>query len=112
MDCIFCKLVNKEIPTEIIYEDDYVFAFNDLEPQAPVHILFVPKNHIKSNNDVKDDDHIITQIFNAIRKVAKEKGFDQDGYRIVNNIGKDGGQSVHHLHFHVMAGRKMEWPAG
>lgn len=112
MDCIFCKLVNREIPTEIIYEDDYVFAFNDLEPQAPVHILFVPKNHIKSNNDVKDDDHIITHIFNAIRKVAKEKGFDQDGYRIVNNIGKDGGQSVHHLHFHVMAGRKMEWPAG
>ncbi|MDO4778186.1 MAG: histidine triad nucleotide-binding protein [Tissierellia bacterium] len=112
MDCIFCKLANKEIPTEVVYEDEYVFAFNDLDPKAPYHILFVPKKHINSNNEVEEDDQIISRIFSAIRKVAKEKGFDKTGYRIVNNIGEDGGQSVFHIHFHVMAGRKMLWPAG
>lgn len=111
MDCIFCKLVNKEIPTQVVYEDDYVLAFNDMEPQAPVHILFVPKKHIKSNNEVEDE-LIIGKIFAAIRKVAKEKGFAEDGYRVVNNCGKDGGQTVEHLHFHLMAGREMTWPAG
>lgn len=112
MDCIFCKLANKEIPTQVVYEDEQVFAFNDADPKAPVHILFVPKKHIASNNEVEADDIIITHIFNAIRKVAKDMGFDKDGYRIVNNVGEDGGQSVHHIHFHVMAGRKMLWPAG
>lgn len=112
MDCIFCKLANKEIETKIVYEDDYVFAFNDMDPQAPIHILFIPKTHIASNNEVEDQDIIVSRIFSAIRKVAKDMGFDKDGYRIVNNIGEDGGQSVHHMHFHVMAGRKMLWPAG
>lgn len=111
MDCIFCKLANKEIPTKVVYEDEYVFAFNDMEPQAPVHILFIPKDHVASNNEVEDD-LIVGRIFAAIRKVAKDKGFDQDGYRVVNNCGKDGGQTVNHLHFHLMAGREMTWPAG
>lgn len=111
MDCIFCKLANKEIPTKVVYEDEYVFAFNDMEPQAPVHILFIPKDHVASNNEVEDD-LIVGRIFAAIRKVAKDKGFDQDGYRVINNCGKDGGQTVNHLHFHLMAGREMTWPAG
>ncbi|NLW52861.1 MAG: histidine triad nucleotide-binding protein [Tissierellia bacterium] len=112
MDCIFCKLANKEIPTQVVYEDEYVFAFNDTDPKAPIHLLFIPKKHISSNNDVENDDMIMAHIFSAIRKVAKDMGFDKDGYRIVNNVGDDGGQSVHHIHFHVMAGRKMLWPAG
>lgn len=112
MDCIFCKIANKKIVTDIVYEDDYVIAFNDASPQAPTHILFIPKVHIDSNNEVLEDDPIISHIFTAIRKVAKEMGFDKDGYRIVNNVGSQGGQTVNHLHFHVMAGRQMLWPAG
>lgn len=112
MDCIFCKLINKEISANLVYEDEYVVAFNDISPQAPIHLLFVPKTHIKSNTEVLDDDKIISHIFNAIRKVAKDMGFDKNGYRIINNIGEDGGQTVGHIHFHVMAGRKMIWPAG
>lgn len=111
MDCIFCKLASKEIATKVVYEDEDVFAFNDMEPQAPIHILFVPKKHVESNNQV-DDELIIGRIFAAIRKVAKDMGFDQDGYRVVNNCGKDGGQTVNHLHFHLFAGRQMTWPAG
>ena len=112
MDCIFCKLANKEIPTEVVYETENVFVFKDMDPKAPTHLLFVPKKHIKSNNQVADDDMIIAEIFTAIRKVAKDLGFAEAGYRVVNNCGKDGGQSVDHLHFHVMAGREMTWPAG
>lgn len=112
MDCIFCKLINKEISANLVYEDEYVVAFNDISPQAPIHLLFVPKTHIKSNTEVLDDDKIISHIFNSIRKVAKDMGFDKNGYRIINNIGEDGGQTVGHIHFHVMAGRKMIWPAG
>ena len=108
MDCIFCKLANKEIPTEIVYEDDYVFAFNDMYPQAPTHILFMPKKHYTSHHDLADDDLIISRIFSAIRKVAEERGLDKTGYRIVNNIGKDGGQTVMHMHFHLLAGKKLK----
>ena len=112
MDCIFCKLANKEIPTEVVYEDDYVFAFNDMDPEAPVHVLFIPKAHINSTNELEDEDIIVARIFKAIRNFAKEKGFDKDGYRIVNNCGLDGGQTVEHLHFHLLAERKMLWPPG
>jgi len=112
MDCIFCKLAKGEIPTEVVYEDDYVFAFNDMDPQAPIHMLFIPKAHIDSANEIEDEDIIVARIFRAIKKVAKEKGFDKDGYRVVNNCGIDGGQTVEHLHFHVLAERKMLWPPG
>lgn len=112
MDCIFCKLANKEIETAVVYEDEHVFAFNDMDPKAPVHILFIPKKHVVSNNEVADDDIVIAHIFTAIRRVAEQMGFDRKGYRVVTNIGDDGGQTVKHMHFHLMAGRQMGWPAG
>lgn len=113
MDCIFCKIANKEIESAIIYEDDSVIAFNDLNPQSPIHFLVIPKEHISSANDINEDNkEIIGHIFCVINKIAKGKGFDKNGYRIVNNIGKDGGQSVNHIHFHVLAGRSLQWPPG
>lgn len=106
MDCIFCKLANKEIPTQVVYEDDYVFAFNDMSPQAPVHILFIPKEHVASAFEVQNQE-IIAKIFAAIKAVAKEKGLDKEGYRVVTNVGEGAGQSVFHMHFHVLSGKKL-----
>lgn len=112
-DCIFCKIVKGEIPSEKVYEDDLVLAFNDLTPQAPIHILIIPKEHIASANDVDDNNSkLIGHIFAIASKIAKEQGFDKDGYRIVNNCGRDGGQTVDHIHFHVLAGRGLQWPPG
>lgn len=111
--CIFCKLANKEIDTEIVYEDDDVFAFKDSNPQAPVHILFIPKKHIESLNDINEENKdIIGKIYLAINKVVKDLGIDKEGYRVVTNTGELGGQSVMHLHFHLLGGRQMEWPRG
>ncbi len=112
MDCIFCKIANGEIPSKKAYEDDTVLAFYDLEPQAPVHILIIPKEHISSCADVTEENSkVIAHIFEVAAKLGKELGLD-NGYRIVNNCGKDGGQTVHHLHFHFMGGREFGWPAG
>lgn len=108
MDCIFCKLANKEIPTEVVYEDEFVFAFNDMSPQAPVHILFIPKKHLDSAQEVEDQDLIISHIFTAIRKVARDQGLDKAGYRVITNVGKDAGQTVFHMHFHLLAGKKLK----
>lgn len=112
MDCIFCKIATGEIPSQKIYEDEEIVAFNDLEPQAPVHVLIIPKEHIPSANQItaKNRD-IIGKIFMVAAKIAKEQGLE-NGYRIVNNCGDDGGQTVQHLHFHLLGGRKMKWPAG
>lgn len=111
-DCIFCKIVNGEIPSEKVYEDEYVFAFEDLNPQAPVHTLFVPKKHISHVEEVgEEDSELLGKIFTAINKVAKEKGLE-DGSRIVINNKEDGGQSVDHLHFHLLGGRSLQWPPG
>ena len=100
MDCIFCKIANGEIPSTKVYEDDKMLAFRDLDPQAPVHILMIPKEHIASADDLTEENaqivaHILT-----------------NGYRIVNNCGEDGGQTVKHLHFHLLGGRSMAWPPG
>lgn len=112
MDCVFCKIASNEIPSKKVYEDDQIVAFNDLDPQAPVHVLIIPKNHIQSADQIADDDmNIIGKIFMVASKIAKELGLE-NGYRIVNNCGEDGGQTVPHLHFHLMGGRKMNWPAG
>lgn len=112
-DCIFCKIVKGEIPSEKVYEDDLVLAFNDLTPQAPIHTLIIPKEHIASANDVDDkNSKLIGHIIAIASKIAKEQGFDKDGYRIVNNCGRDGGQTVNHIHFHVLAGRGLQWPPG
>ena len=112
MDCIFCKIANGEIPAEKVYEDERVVAFNDLSPQAPVHVLIIPKEHIASCDEVTDENcDVVGHIFAVASKIAKEKGLS-NGYRIVNNCGQDGGQTVHHLHFHLMGGRGFTWPAG
>ena len=112
-DCIFCKIANKEISSEILYEDEFVVAFKDLEPQAPVHILIVPKKHIASLNDLTADDaELLARIVLAAQKLAKDNGIAERGYRLVNNCGIEGGQTVGHLHFHLLGGREMLWPAG
>ena len=113
MDCLFCKIIAGEIPSSKVYEDEYVFAFRDIEPQAPVHILIVPKEHIASANELNEENAaIVSRIFLAAAKIAKEENIAADGYRIVNNCGKDGGQTVGHLHFHMLGGRSLAWPPG
>lgn len=112
-DCIFCKIINGEIPSDKIYEDDKVIAFNDINPQSPVHFLVIPKEHISSTNDINEENvSIISHVFLVINKLAKEKGLDEKGYRIVNNCGDLGGQTVKHVHFHVLGGRQLQWPPG
>lgn len=112
MDCVFCKIISGEIPSEKAYEDDKVLAFFDLEPQAPVHILIIPKEHIESVDRVNSQNsQIIGYIFEIAAKLAKEFGLSK-GYRIVSNCGEDGGQTVGHLHFHLLGGRFMQWPPG
>ena len=106
-DCIFCKIVNKEIG-HLIYENEYVVAFDDLNPVAPVHSLIVPKKHIKNIEDLNEADlQYISEIHKAIKEVAKIKGINDSGYRIINNCGKDSGQSVMHLHYHLIGGKEL-----
>ena len=112
MDCLFCAIVNGDIPSSKVYEDDVCYAFNDIDPQAPVHVLIVPKQHIKWAYDITPDNSaVIAHIFEVIPKIAKQLGIE-DGFRVVNNCGDPAGQSVKHLHFHLMAGRNFTWPAG
>lgn len=112
MDCLFCKIINGEIPSSKVYEDDTVFAFRDIEPQAPTHILIIPKQHIKSAAEIDESNStVISHIFEVAAKIAKQEGLD-DGFRIVNNCGDVAGQTVKHLHFHLMGGREFTWPAG
>ena len=112
MDCIFCKIACGDIPATKGYEDETVVAFNDLEPQAPTHILIIPKMHIASADEINEaNSSVVAHIFEVAAKIAKEKGLS-NGYRIVNNCGADGGQTVKHLHFHLMGGRQFGWPAG
>ncbi len=107
-DCLFCKIVKGEIPSQIVYEDDEILAFNDISPQAPVHILVVPKKHIISLAHItKEDETLIGKIYGVINKLSDEKGFKQDGYRVITNCGENAGQTVKHLHFHVLAGKKL-----
>lgn len=112
MSCVFCKIVNGEIPSEKVYEDDKCVAFKDLDPKAPVHILIIPREHIPSCDAVNDDNcAVIGHIFAVAAKLAQKQEL-KNGYRIVNNCGEDGGQSVQHLHFHMLGGRAMTWPPG
>ena len=108
MDCLFCKIINGEIPCSKVYEDDKVLAFNDINPVAPYHILVVPKKHYDSIADVSEKEmEIVAQIHSVINKIAIDKGFSDAGFRIINNCGSDGGQEVKHLHYHVLAGKKL-----
>lgn len=112
-DCIFCKIIKGEIPCQKVYEDDMVLSFKDIEPAAPSHVLIIPKKHISSLNDVTEEDSkIIAHVFMAAKKIVKELGIDKDGYRIVSNCGENGGQSVPHVHFHLLGGRSLQWPPG
>ena len=113
MDCLFCKIVAGDIPSAKVYEDDKVYAFRDIEPQAPVHILIIPKEHIASANELTEENaSIVGHIFAVAAKIAKDEGIAEGGYRIVNNCGEDGGQTVKHLHFHMLGGRSLAWPPG
>lgn len=108
MDCLFCKIINKEIPSDIVYEDEQIIAFNDIHPAAPVHILVIPKKHISAVTELKQEDEIIVgKIYTIINKIAREQGFSENGFRVIVNCGKDGGQEVGHLHFHLLAGKKL-----
>lgn len=111
-DCLFCKIANKEIASSIVYEDEDVVAFNDINPQAPVHILVVPRKHIPTLLGVKDEDKdLMFSIQGVITRIAQERNL-VDGFRVVINCGPNAGQAVYHLHFHLLGGRKMEWPPG
>lgn len=113
VDCLFCKIINGEIPSKKVFENDMVYAFYDIEPQAPEHVVIVPKAHIKSANEINEENSkYISAIWLAVPEIAKKLGIDENGYRVVNNCGKDGGQTVNHLHFHLMGGREFGWPAG
>lgn len=112
-NCLFCKIIKGEIPSVKVYEDDMVYAFNDIEPQAPYHIIIVPKVHIASANEITEENsQYIAHIYEVISRLAKELGFAENGYRVINNCGADGGQTVNHIHFHLTAGRQFMWPAG
>lgn len=112
-DCVFCMIADKKIPSQIVYEDEEILAFKDINPEAPVHILIIPKKHFTSLMELNEEDMpIISKIFDTAKKLAKDFGISESGFRIVNNCGSDGGQSVDHMHFHMMGGRSMHWPPG
>lgn len=107
-DCIFCKIIKGEIPSSKVYEDEEIIAINDINPVAPIHILVIPKKHIDCIAHLNEkDEHLIGKIYSVINKIAEEKGFKEQGFRVIVNSGKDGGQEVMHLHFHVLAGKKL-----
>ena len=113
MSCLFCKIINKEIPSKIVYEDEHVLAFEDLTPQAPVHILVVPKKHISTSLDIEEEDNeLIGRMFRAANAIAKEKGIAEKGFRAVMNCNREAGQTVFHIHLHLLGGRPMHWPPG
>jgi len=110
-DCLFCKMVAGEIKPDIVYQDEAVLAFRDINPQAPVHILIIPKKHVETLNDL-DDSVLAGHLLKTAVSLAKQEGLAEDGYRTVFNCNKDGGQEVFHLHMHLLGGRQMSWPPG
>jgi histidine triad (HIT) family protein len=113
MDCIFCKIVARQIPATIVYEDDEIIAFNDSSPQAPIHVLVIPKKHIATLNDtVHDDEILLGRLFRRAVQSAKQLGIDNAGYRIIANCNFQGGQTVCHIHLHLLGGRTLQWPPG
>ncbi len=107
-DCIFCKIINKEIPSQIVYEDEKILAFRDIQPVAPVHILVIPKKHIPVLTELtKEDEEVVGKIYTVIRQLAEKENIDKTGFRVIVNCGEDGGQEVKHLHFHLIGGKKL-----
>ena len=112
-NCLFCKIAKGEIPSNIVYQDEHVVAFVDINPQAPKHILLIPRQHIASMTDITlDDGLLLAQLFTTAQRLAHEMNIDESGYRFVSNVGPDAGQSVFHLHFHLLGGRRFGWPPG
>ena len=113
MNCLFCKIIARDIPASIVYEDDRVLAFDDINPQAPMHVLVIPKRHIESLNDLQPgDDQIVGEIIRRAAAIAHERGLTAGGFRTVFNTNRDAGQTVLHIHAHVLGGRSMQWPPG
>jgi histidine triad (HIT) family protein len=112
-DCLFCKIIDRKIPASIVHEDDHVIAFTDINPQGPVHLLVVPKRHIASLNDLTpDDDAMVGELVRRAAALAKERGISAGGFRTVFNTNKDAGQTVFHIHLHLIGGRPLAWPPG
>ena len=112
-NCLFCRIASGEIPSRVIYEDDHVFAFHDISPQAPAHAVVIPKRHIDTLSAAHDSDvETLGQVLHACARVAELLGLAKDGYRVTLNVGADGGQTVDHLHAHVLGGRRLTWPPG
>jgi histidine triad (HIT) family protein len=113
MSCLFCKIIAREIPASIVYEDDHLIAFNDINPQAPTHVLVVPKRHIDTLNALEPgDDGIVGEMVRRAAAIAGERGISEKGYRTVFNTNREAGQTVFHIHLHVIGGRPMAWPPG
>ncbi|HAT1884151.1 TPA: histidine triad nucleotide-binding protein [Legionella pneumophila] len=113
MNCLFCKIVQGEIPATIVFEDKNIMAFRDIRPQAPTHLLIIPKRHIATINDVNDDDsELLANILIRAKKLARAEGLNEMGYRLVFNVNSGGGQEVYHIHLHLLGGRQMTWPPG
>ena len=112
-DCLFCKILAGEIPAELVYESDTAVAFRDINPQAPTHVLVIPRKHISTINDITaDDEAVVGSLYSAAREIAAAEGISDDGYRAVMNCNEGAGQSVFHIHLHVLGGRPMTWPPG
>jgi histidine triad (HIT) family protein len=112
-DCLFCKIIERRIPSTIVYEDDRVMAFTDIDPKAPTHVLIVPKRHIATLNDLgTEDDQIVGELIRRAAAIAKERGVSEHGYRTVFNTNRGAGQSVFHIHLHLLGGRPLTWPPG
>jgi histidine triad (HIT) family protein len=113
MECIFCKIINGEMPSKLVHEDDKVVAFADISPQAPIHLLIVPKKHIPTILDLEEaDKELVGHIYLVAKELAIKNNIDTKGFRLVANCNEDAGQAVFHIHFHMLGGRKMEWPPG
>lgn len=112
-DCIFCKIIDKKIPASIVYEDESIIAFEDINRQAPIHILFIPKEHFSSLNEIPEEKKdMLSHLLLKAREIARQKGIGERGYRIVLNTARESGQDVLHIHFHLLGGRQMSWPPG
>jgi len=112
-DCLFCRIVNKEIPADIVFENDKLLAFRDIDPQAPVHILIIPKEHITTTNDLNNNNkELMGEVVLTAKSLATRYNIAEDGYRMVFNCNKSGGQAVYHVHLHLLGGRQMKWPPG
>lgn len=112
-DCIFCKIANGEIPADMVYQDDDVIAFRDLNPQAPLHVLIIPRKHIATTNDIQPEDaELMGKLYLVAKQIAQDEGVAEDGYRCVINCNRHGGQAVYHIHLHLLGKRQMGWPPG